>query len=159
MVHGLRLRDGRAEWYRNRYVRNPETAAALGEEPHRSGALPHGDMDFSANTNVIGHAGRTLAIVEAGSRPYELTYDLDTVGICDFDGTLQNGYTAHPKLDPVTGELHAVCYWWGLGNNVQYVVVGPTAPSPAPSWCPPSAPPCSTTCPSPSGSPWSTTSR
>ena len=125
MVHGLRLRDGRAEWYRNRYVRNPDTAAALGEDAPRSGAAPHGDMDFSANTNVIGHAGRTLAIVEAGSRPYELTDDLDTVGICDFDGTLPNGFTAHPKLDPVTGELHAVCYWWGFGNHVQYVVVSP----------------------------------
>lgn len=30
MVHGVRLRDGRAEWYRNRWVRGPVTSVALG---------------------------------------------------------------------------------------------------------------------------------
>lgn len=124
MVHGIRLRDGRAEWYRNRWVRNAETAAALGE-PVRPGAEPHGGMDFAPNTNVIGHAGRTFAIVEAGARPYELTWELETIGACDFGGTLPGGFTAHPKRDPATGELHAVCYWWGWGNQVQYVVVSP----------------------------------
>jgi len=40
--------------------------------------------------------------------PYELTDELDTLGACDFDGTLPGGYTAHPHRDPDTGELHAV---------------------------------------------------
>ena len=80
-------------------------------------------MDFAANTNVIGHAGRTFAIVEAGARPYELTYELDTVGPSDFGGTLPGGYTAHPKRDPESGELHAVSYYWGWGNRVQYSVI------------------------------------
>lgn len=31
MVHGLRLRDGKAEWYRNRWVRSAKIANALGE--------------------------------------------------------------------------------------------------------------------------------
>ena len=31
MVHGVRLRDGAAEWYRNRWVRSGDVAAALGE--------------------------------------------------------------------------------------------------------------------------------
>jgi carotenoid cleavage oxygenase len=122
MVHGLRLRDGRAEWYRNRWVRSAEVATALGE-PVRPGPT-HADMDFAANTHVIGHAGRTFAIVEAGSRPYELTDELDTVGPCDFDGTLPGGFTAHPHRDPATGELHAVAYYWGWGNRVQYLVIG-----------------------------------
>jgi carotenoid cleavage dioxygenase len=121
MVHGIRLRDGRAEWYRNRWVRSAEVARALGE-PVRPGPV-HAEMDFGPNTNVIGHAGRTFAIVEAGSRPYELTYELDTVGPSDFGGTLPGGYTAHPKRDPATGELHAVSYYWGWGNRVQYTVV------------------------------------
>ena len=121
MVHGIRLRDGRAEWYRNRWVRSAEIAQALGE-PVRPGPV-HADMDFASNTNVIGHAGRTFAIVEAGARPYELTYELDTVGPTDFGGTLPGGYTAHPKRDPATGELHAVSYYWGWGNLVQYTVV------------------------------------
>ena len=117
MVHGVRLRDGKADWYRNRWVRSEAVAQALGEQ-WPSGPV-HADMDFSSNTNVIGHAGRTFAIVEAGARPYELTYDLSTIGPCDFDGTLPGGYTAHPKRDPSTGELHAMSYVWGWGNKVQ----------------------------------------
>ena len=121
MVHGIRLRDGRAEWYRNRWVRSGAVAEALGE-PAPSGEVFAG-MDFAPNTNVIGHAGRTFAIVEAGARPYELTDELETVGRCDFGGTLAGGYTAHPKRDPRTGELYAVSYFWGWGNDVEVTVV------------------------------------
>jgi carotenoid cleavage dioxygenase len=122
MVHGIRLCQGRAEWYRNRWVRSASVAEALGEPP-RPGPV-HAGMDFAANTNVIGLAGRTFAIVEAGGRPYELTGELETIGPSDFDGTLPGGYTAHPKRDPKTGELHAISYYWGWGNTVQYSVVG-----------------------------------
>lgn len=122
MVHGVRLRDGKAQWYRNRYVRGPQTAAALGEKPRpgRHG----GPSGIGANTNVIGHAGRTLALIEGGISCYELTDELDTIGTCDFDGTLAGGYTAHPKRDPATGELHAVSYAFNRGNTVQYSVIG-----------------------------------
>ncbi len=122
MVHGLRLGDGAAKWYRNRYVRSADVADALGE-PRRPGPL-HAGFDMSPNTNVIGHAGRTFAIVEAGPRPYELTDELDTIGPCDFDGTLRGGYTAHPHRDPESGELHAVSYFWAWGNKVRYTVIG-----------------------------------
>ncbi|HEY1829937.1 MAG TPA: carotenoid oxygenase family protein [Acidimicrobiales bacterium] len=129
MVHGIRLRDGQAEWYRNRWVRSAAVAAALGEdEPNHPGtAEVHAGMDFAANTNVIGLAGRTFAIVEAGARPYELTDQLDTVGRSDFGGTLAGGYTAHPKKDPETGDLYAVSYYWGWGNDVEVTVLGPDA--------------------------------
>jgi carotenoid cleavage dioxygenase-like enzyme len=122
MVHGIRIEEGGARWYRNRWVRSADVATALGEDP-RPGPVVEG-MDFSSNTNVISHSGRTYAIVEAGARPYELTYELETVGASDFQGTLPAGYTAHPKRDPETGELHAVSYFWGWGNQVQYTVVG-----------------------------------
>lgn len=125
MVHGIRLRDGRAEWYRNRWVRSAKVAAALDEPPHPGPT--NGDSDFAANTNVIGHAGRTFAIVEAGANPYELTDDLDTIGPCDFDGTLGGGFSAHPHLDPTTGELHTVSYFWGWGNKVRYSVLDSAA--------------------------------
>ncbi len=121
MVHGIRLRDGRAEWYRNRWVRSAEVARTLGEEP-RPG-LVHAGMDFAANTNVIGHAGRTFAIVEAGARPYELTDELETIGPCDFGGTLDGGYTAHPKRDPLTGELYAVSYFFGWGDDIEVTIL------------------------------------
>lgn len=121
MVHGLRLRDGRAQWYRNRWVRSADVSRRLGET-WPGGA--RGGFDFGANTNVIGHAGRTLALAETGVRPYELTDELDTVGGSDFCGTLFTGYTAHPKRDPATGELHAVSYNPMRGNLVQYTVTG-----------------------------------
>jgi carotenoid cleavage dioxygenase len=126
MVHGLRLRGGRAEWYRNRWVRSDAIANALGEEPR--GGPRFGGRDFGANTSVGGFAGRTWALVEGGGNPVELTYDLDTVGRSDFGGTLAGPFTAHPNYDPATGELHAMTYSWpDLGDHVSYVVVGPDA--------------------------------
>jgi carotenoid cleavage dioxygenase len=121
MVHGIRMRDGKAEWYRNRWVRGPAAAKALGE-PSPTGNF--GISRIAANTNVIGHAGKTIALVEAGVANYELTDELDTIGVCDFDGTLTGGYTAHPKRDPETGELHAVSYNMYRGNRVQYSIIG-----------------------------------
>ncbi|QCQ91538.1 carotenoid oxygenase family protein [Rhodococcus sp. SGAir0479] len=124
MVHGVRLGGGSALWYRNRWVDSEVTAATLHRTaPRESGRSPlHGP---SANTNVIGFAGRTLALVEGGVASAELSYDLDTVEVCDFDGAVRGGYTAHPVQDPATGELHAVSYHFGRGNTVQYTVVGP----------------------------------
>jgi carotenoid cleavage dioxygenase len=115
MVHALEIEDGRAR-YRNRFV---ESAGLLAER--RAGrALFGGLSEFvmpdpevlaeagviknTANTHVIGHAGRILALME-GARPTELTPELDTVGEYDFDGALDGPMTAHPKLDPVSGEL------------------------------------------------------
>jgi carotenoid cleavage dioxygenase len=79
--------------------------------------------DNTANTNVIAHAGATWAIVEAGGLPVRLTDDLETVARSDFDGTLPGSFTAHPKVDPSTGELHAMAYYWEW-PYVQYLVVG-----------------------------------
>ena len=121
MVHGLELGDGRARWYRNRYVNSDEVADALGR-PHMPGPR-HDGGDGTANTNVIGHAGKTLAIVEGFNFPVELDHELETVASTDFDGTLTGTFTAHPKRHPDTGELHAVTYYFGW-DFVRYVVVG-----------------------------------
>ncbi|OBI45846.1 carotenoid oxygenase [Mycobacterium kyorinense] len=123
MVHGVALRDGKACWYRNRWVRTPAVCAALGE-PAPTGLNPRaGMLSVGPNTNVLSHAGQTLALVEGGGANYTLTDDLDTVGPCDFDGTLAGGYTAHPHRDPTTGELHAVSYSFARGRTVQYSVI------------------------------------
>lgn len=123
MVHGLALRDGRALWYRNRWVRTPAVCRSLGE-PRRAGLDARaGMLSVGPNTNVIEHAGQTLALVEGGGANYRLTEDLDTVGTCDFHGTLYGGYTAHPHRDPRTGELHAVSYSLARGRTVQYSVI------------------------------------
>ncbi|TPQ18134.1 carotenoid oxygenase family protein [Streptomyces sporangiiformans] len=100
MVHGIRLREGRAEWYRNRWVRTP----ALDGAPYMTEQGP--DLTAStAGTHVIEHAGRLLALCES-NLPFELTTELETVGPYDFDGKLTSVMTAHPKHDPTTGELH-----------------------------------------------------
>ena len=121
MVHGVRLRDGRAEWYRNRWVRSQQLAEAMDEK--WPGGPVRNDMDFAANTHIIAHAGRYLATVEAGPLPYELSGELDTVGPCDFSGTLPGGFAAHTKLDHATGELHAIAYFRAR-DHVQHVIIG-----------------------------------
>jgi carotenoid cleavage dioxygenase-like enzyme len=123
MVHGLRLHEGRAEWYRNRYVGSSQVSGHRGL-PDIDGPNWN-DSPLGPNTNVGGFAGTTWAMVEAGGCPVELGYDLDTIGRNDFHGTLPGGFTAHPKVDPDTGEMHAMAYspaqWM---DHVQYVVVG-----------------------------------
>ncbi|MFI8324777.1 carotenoid oxygenase family protein [Streptomyces sp. NPDC085529] len=100
MVHGIRLNQGRAEWYRNRWVHTP----ALDGAPYMTDRGP--DLTVStAGTHVIEHGGRLLALSEA-ALPFELTADLETVGAYDFGGKLTSAMTAHPKEDPATGELH-----------------------------------------------------
>ncbi|MFD3307126.1 carotenoid oxygenase family protein [Streptomyces sp. NPDC058694] len=118
MVHGVRLRDGRAEWYRNRWVRSSRVAEKLGE-PYPGPVPPD---DFPCNTHVIGHRGRVLALQESGPLPYELDYELNTVGTYDFRGTLEGAFTAHTKLDAESGELHAMTYYptW---NHIRHLVV------------------------------------
>ncbi len=122
MVHGVRLRDGHADWYRNRYVGSSSLSEMRGQPD-----IPGRNWNNSPggpNTNVGGFAGTTWAMVEAGGVPVELTYELETVARNDFFGTLPGGFSAHPKVDPATGEMHAMVYalpeWL---DHVQYVVV------------------------------------
>ncbi|MDT5231215.1 MAG: carotenoid cleavage oxygenase [Mycobacterium sp.] len=123
MVHGVALHGGTAGWYRNRWVRSAAVRAALGEPAAATQNLRAGMQSMGANTNVVAHAGKTLALVEGGVANYELTDELDTIGPCDFDGTLAGGYAAHPHRDPHTGELHAVSYSFARGKTVQYSVI------------------------------------
>ena len=119
MVHGVRLRGGKAEWYRNRYVGSQNVTEKLGRRTPKPVTANSGP-----NTNVIGHAGRTYAIVEAGAKPVELDYELETIGTDGFCDSLPNGYTAHPKYDPLTGEMHAINYApQVLMDKLEYVVI------------------------------------
>ena len=65
LVHGLWLREGKALQYRSRFIRDDEVCEVRGWPPTpgpRYSEIGGG----GANTNVIAHAGRTFAIVEAG---------------------------------------------------------------------------------------------
>lgn len=107
MISGVRLQDGRAQWFRNRWVRSTRVTRALGE-PRTPGRrhFPVGTV----HTNVVSHAGLLLALVETGCTAVELTPELESVRYTDVNGTLPNGASAHPKFDSATGELHAVVY-------------------------------------------------
>jgi len=107
MVSGVRIRHGRAEWFRNRWVRSSRVTRALGEP--RTPGPRHFPVD-TVHTNVVGHAGLLLALVETGCAPVRLDNELGTVCYDDLDGALPHGASAHPKVDPRTGELHAVVY-------------------------------------------------
>ena len=107
MVHGVRLEDGRALWYRNRYVRTPLQQSGKGLMEF--GGMP-GRENNQSNVSVIEHGGKLLSLGEVGW-PFELsTDDLSTVGAWDYAGRLGETMTAHPKIDPATGRLHFFGY-------------------------------------------------
>ncbi len=120
MVHGIALRDGRALWYRNRWIGSRLAAAALGR-PAAPG--PRRGRNDTVNTNVVEIAGRATAVVEAGSLPAVLGDTLDTQRYSDFAGTLQAGFSGHPHRDPRTGEHHAITYDANVGTAIRHVVV------------------------------------
>lgn len=121
MVHGLRIDGVRGEvGYRNRFI---DTDKKRAEDRARRrihatfGTPPAGGpirriRNFkpanSANTNVVWHAGRMLALCEGG-RPHRFDPDTlettsqgeDSLGVLDRRDT----YTAHPKHHPSSGDL------------------------------------------------------
>ena len=121
MVCGVRLRGWRAEWFRNRWIRSRRVCRALGE-PRPPG--PRRFFTDVVNTNLVCHGGMLLALVESGCLPARLSGELDTVEYTDLGGALPRGFTAHPKVDPVSGELVAVAYS-PLWTSADYLVISP----------------------------------
>lgn len=113
MIHAFHIADGRVA-YRNRWVRTRQwtlereagralfaTANPADKDPSVAGIVSQG----AANTHIIQHAGRLLAL-EEGHPPIEINpQTLETLGPFDFAGGLPGNMTAHPKTDPDTGEL------------------------------------------------------
>lgn len=121
MIHGLEIEGGRALWYRNRWIRSEAVSESLGENRVDG---PRHTFD-TVNTNVVGFAGKTLGVVEAGSTPVEIGELLETLRYSDFGGTLSGSFTAHPHVDPLTGEMHGICYDVSDRDAIRYVVVTP----------------------------------
>lgn len=111
MLHGVLIEDGKARRYLNRWVRTPAIETARGLAAADSGVAPLA-MQGSGNVNVVQHGGKTLALPEIGL-PFSMTQDLGTEGLYDFQGKLRSNMTAHPKLDPNTGEMCFFGYDFG----------------------------------------------
>ncbi len=120
MVHGLAIKDGRAMWYRNRWIGSRLASAALGRT---AAPGPRRGRNDTVNTNVVDIGGRAFAVVEAGSFPVELSDTLEEQRYNPFDGTLGGSFTGHPHRDPLTGEHHAIAYDGSIWDAVRHVVV------------------------------------
>ncbi len=135
MIHALEIAGGRAR-YRNRFVQSKGLQVERREGHALFGGLSDfrlpppelmeeaGMMKNTANTNVVRHADRILALMEAAP-PTELTAELETVGEWDYDGAFHGAMTAHPKEDPATGELVFFGYS-PFPPNVRYHVADAT---------------------------------
>lgn len=150
MITEFRFGDG-AVHYTNRFVRTEEFVAEeeAGKPLYRSLGtnLPGGPLrNFgkikvknAANTSVIQHGGKLLALWEGGL-PHELDPEtLATVGRYDFAGRLRNdgdridrlinpefAFSAHPKRHPDTGELHNFGVISGRNSRLALYRVSPT---------------------------------
>lgn len=120
MLHAFILSNGRVS-YKNCYVRTPKwklenkTGKALFGtfgNPMTTDPSAMGQDSGVANTNVIWHAGRLLAL-EEGHQPFEVDpTTLAPLGYLHYAGDAKR-FTAHPKIDPETGEL--VFFGYGVG--------------------------------------------
>lgn len=104
MLHGFYFQQGKVS-YRNRWIKT----RGLIYEMFEGKQLEELKFKNSANTNIISHGGKILALYEIGL-PYEVTPKLETVGEWNFEGELEQSMTAHPKKDVATGELHFYRY-------------------------------------------------
>lgn len=117
MLHAVDLRGGRAVGYRNRWARTRQWSAA--NDP----ATAEDRVDSNPNVNVVAHAGEILALAEGGP-PLRISEELDSLGPTVAHPALAAGSTAHPKVDPVTGELISFVSGWAP-PFVRYLVTGP----------------------------------
>ncbi|HEY9414717.1 MAG TPA: carotenoid oxygenase family protein, partial [Pseudonocardia sp.] len=146
MVHGVWMSHGRAR-YRNRFVRTPALRAeeAAGRAlwggiesmiiPGAEEVGPALAQTFKElpDINIVRHGGRLLALAESDC-PYRMSPELETLGRETFGDGLPAGITAHPKVDPRTGQMAVFCYaleepflTWSLLGADGSLDRGPTA--------------------------------
>ena len=119
MIHAFHIKDGRISylnrWMRTvKWIKEHEEQTALwssgmdvmNNDPSVSNIV----TDGLANTAVVSHAGKILALEEAHA-PFEFDpFTLESIGSHTFSNTLKGPMTAHPKVDPITGELLFIGY-------------------------------------------------
>ena len=118
MLHGIRLANGKAEWYRNRFVQTPNISDPLTDPMAGMADLTRG----TANTHVMPHNGEILCL-EEGHWPWRVDNQLATLGYQNYGGALTCSMTAHPKVCPVTGELLGFSYLSAEPPYLHYIRV------------------------------------
>lgn len=130
MLHGVLFQDGKAS-YLNRYVRTRGFQIERDEgraiwtgllEPSQPDN-PYGSFKNAANTALTWHAGKFLALWEGGAPHAIKLPSLETVGEYTYNGKLASSFTAHPKIDPVTGEMMFLGYSMFAPPFLQYSIV------------------------------------
>ncbi|HWW65066.1 MAG TPA: carotenoid oxygenase family protein [Sphingomonadaceae bacterium] len=136
MVTAFRFKDGgvsmKQRWARTEKFRLEREAghALFGayRNPLTDDPAVKGKVRGTANTNVVVHAGKLLALKE-DSRPVAMDpVTLETIGEWDFNGKLTSEtFTAHPKFDPKTGEMLAFGYAAKglLTRDIAFYIVSP----------------------------------
>jgi carotenoid cleavage dioxygenase-like enzyme len=134
MLHEIQISNGKAA-YRNCYVQTrgfkmeQKSGRAIWtgllEPPQLNNPTNNLFSPFknTANTALVWHAGHLLALWEGGE-PYEIELpDLNTIGPYTYNGQLTSPFTAHPKVDPITGEMMFFGYSLLQQPYLQYSVV------------------------------------
>lgn len=113
MVYAFFLEDGRVSM-RNRWVRTDKFLLeskyrrrlfGVHGNPATTDPLAARTRYNTANTNIIIHGGKLLALME-GAPPVELDpRTLETIGEEHYGGVVTTTFSAHPKLDHANGEL------------------------------------------------------
>ena len=120
----IRIEDGHVD-FKQRYVRTDRFLAEAEARRALFGRYRNlytddesvkGVIRPASNTNVVFWRGVLLALKEDGP-PFALDpVTLETIGRYDFDDQMKSPtFTAHPKFDPVTGEM--VCFGYDVGGN------------------------------------------
>lgn len=118
MIYAIRLGGGRASM-KNRYVRTRkfelERAAGrrlfgvFGNPRFNDSSVSPADYN-TANTHIWPHGDALYALME-GCPPTAIDPDtLETLGFETFGQTVTGPFTAHPKIDPDDGAMHAFGY-------------------------------------------------
>lgn len=134
MIHQVEFKNGEAT-YRNRWIETPgflrerQEGKAIWGGFNTIGKIetpPDMPMKNLANTALAFHNGKLLATWEAGS-PYEVGLpEMETMGAQTFGDGWTAAVSAHPKVDPRTGELIVFCYSPVEQPYVRYGVVDAT---------------------------------